>query len=278
MTQDLQAISRQIKKSILEQDKLDQVVENLKEDIEDDIEGRKVDLSAWQDFMRDRNAIQIGVAKSVENDLGKIPELRKKKQKFEDRDDFEEIKKEYVREDFQRYAEVLKELAERNNRLYSTFGLMWYGDSRVVSKQEELIDTQENLRKANDFTDKLQDLFETQKDLGEQIASGIARAQFEDLKEEMQDELREEFQEIILDDEQVKENAEEAVEEIVEEQVREKVRQETPEPKDLEALITESEITSRRDLGVILAENTELSNSQIAGICGVKEPTVSGWT
>jgi len=186
-------IADDIKKKIIgSQDKLDKATEQLKADVEKDIEG-EFSITEYDRFMNDRDSIIRGTAKSL---APLIEDAKEAWEEVEERESESQFKrhKENDTIDSDDYNQ-LRKTCIYYQRLYSNFALMWNADEKVIQKLRGAIDQQAAIKQTTDLTEKMNDLMSNQNDLGETIAnsitSGTIQLQLEEEKEKIVDEVEE---------------------------------------------------------------------------------------
>lgn len=150
----LDNVAQDLKKTIVENQPLDRDTEELKKEIERDLEG-DFNASKLDTYLQNRKAIVMGNAKSLYKDSDKAAEQWQAVKDREKEESFKQDKEDDVI-DAKDYNELRKALMKYMSA-YSQAALLFYGEYQTVDKLEGLVNEQKIRNSQSQFMDMMQD-------------------------------------------------------------------------------------------------------------------------
>lgn len=126
-------------KQVIDEENLQEATEDLKESIENDLEG-DFNAEAFDDFQQKRETIMMAGVSSARNTISEAKDLQEEVDEREDETEFKDDRRRNTisNEDYNR----IRKLVEKYRFLYTQFAAMFYGENQANDKIEKAVDLQ----------------------------------------------------------------------------------------------------------------------------------------
>lgn len=154
-------LSKELKENVLDEEKLKAATKQVKEQVEEDIEG-SFEAEQFEKMKQDRRSIMIGAISAAKTHIGEAEDLKDDIDERENEEDFQDDRRRDTinNEDYNE----LKKLMRKYRFLYTHFTAMFYAENQFSDHLVEAVDLQKDMKLKQQNIKALKQIPETVKD------------------------------------------------------------------------------------------------------------------